>query len=117
MTSSDKAILGLLNNPKIIPPNDIVQEYKVASHNDLEFLVIKVILNIDINNKEQRGDGERILYENNFDAYKLSETIIKKILKPLGLLKTMYWGVLIVIDDSGNRIIEHTMIKNTMIRN
>jgi len=84
MTSSDKAILGLLNNPNIIPPNDIVHEYAVASHSDMELLVIKVILNININDKGQRGDGERMLYENNFDAYKLSETIIKKILKPLG---------------------------------
>ena len=53
-----------------------------------------------------------MLYENNFDAYKLSETIIKKILKPLGLFKTISWGVLIVFDASGNRIIEHSMIKN-----
>ena len=112
MTSSDKAILGLLNNPKIIPPNDIVYEYTVASHNEMELLVIKVILNININDKGQRGDGERMLYENNFDAYKLSETIIKKILKPLGLLKTISWGVLIVIDAGGNRIIEHSMIKD-----
>ena len=112
MTSSDKAILGLLNNPKIIPPNDIVHEYTVASHSDMELLVIKVILNININDKGQRGDGERMLYENNFDAYKLSETIIKKILKPLGLLNSISWGVLIVIDASGNRIIEHTMIKD-----
>jgi hypothetical protein len=112
MTSADRAILGLLNNPKIIPPNDIVHKYTVASHNDVELLVIKVILNIDINDKGQRGDGERMLYENNFDAYKLSETIIKKILRPLGLLKTISWGVLIVIDASGNRIIEHSMIKN-----
>lgn len=112
MTSSDKAILGLLNNPKIIPPNNIVHEYTVASHNEMELLVIKVILNININDKGQRGDGERMLYENNFDAYKLSETIIKKILKPLGLLKTISWGVLIVIDAGGNRIIEHSMIKD-----
>ena len=112
MTSSDKAILGLLNNPKIIPPNDIVHEYAVASHSDMELLVIKVILNININDKGQRGDGERMLYENNFDAYKLSETIIKKILKPLGLFKTISWGVLIVFDASGNRIIEHSMIKD-----
>lgn len=112
MTSSDKAILGLLNNPKIIPPNDIVYEYTVASHNEMELLVIKVILNININDKGQRGDGERMLYENNFNVYKLSETIIKKILKPLGLLKTISWGVLIVIDASGNRIIEHSMINN-----
>jgi hypothetical protein len=75
-------------------------------------LVIKVILNIDINDKGQRGDGERMLYENNFDAYKLSETIRTKILKPLGLLNKISWGVLIVIDASGNRIIEHSMIKN-----
>ena len=112
MTSSDKAILGLLNNPKIIPPNDIVHEYTVASHNEMELLVIKVILNISINDKGQRGDGERMLYENNFNVYNLSETIIKKILKPLGLLKTISWGVLIVIDASGNRIIEHSMINN-----
>lgn len=112
MTSSDKAILGLLNNPKIIPPNNIVHEYTVASHNEMELLVIKVILNININDKGQRGDGEKMLYENNFDAYKLSETIIKKILKPLGLLKTISWGVLIVIDAGGNRIIEHSMIKD-----
>jgi hypothetical protein len=112
MTSSDKAILGLLNNPNIIPPNDIVHEYAVTSHSDMELLVIKVILNININDKGQRGDGERMLYENNFDAYKLSETIIKKILKPLGLFKTISWGVLIVFDASGNRIIEHSMIKD-----
>ena len=111
-TSSNKAILGLLNNPKIIPPNDIIHEYTVASHNGVELLVIKVILNIDINDKGQRGDGERMLYENNFDAYKLSETIVKKILKPLGLLNSISWGVLIVIDASGNRLIEHSMIKN-----
>jgi hypothetical protein len=49
MTSSDKAILGLLNNPNIIPPNDIVHEYAVTSHSDMELLVIKVILNININ--------------------------------------------------------------------
>jgi hypothetical protein len=112
MTNTDRAILGLLNNSKIIPPNDIIQKYTVASHNDVELLVIKVILNIDINDKGQRGDGERMLYENNFDAYKLSETILKKILRPLGLLKKISWGVLIVIDASGNRIIEHSMIKN-----
>jgi hypothetical protein len=112
MTYTDKAILELLNNPKIIPPNDIVHKYTVASHNDVELLVIKVILNIDINDKGQRGDGERMLYENNFDAYKLSETIRTKILKPLGLLNKISWGVLIVIDASGNRIIEHSMIKN-----
>ena len=112
MTYTDKAILELLNNPKIIPPNDIIQKYTVASHNDVELLVIKVILNIDVDNKGQRGDGERMLYENNFDAYKLSETILKKILRPLGLLKKISWGVLIVIDASGNRIIEHSMIKN-----
>lgn len=112
MTSSDKAILGLLNNPKIIPPNDIIHEYTVASHNGVELLVIKVILNIDINDKGQRGDGERMLYENNFDAYKLSETIIKKILRPLGLLKSISWGVLIVIDSTGDRIIEYPMIKD-----
>jgi hypothetical protein len=51
MTYTDKAILELLNNPKIIPPNDIIHEYTVASHNDVELLVIKVILNIDVNNK------------------------------------------------------------------
>ena len=112
MTSTDRAILGLLNNPKIIPPNDIIQKYTVASFNEVELLVIKVILNIDINDKGQRGDGERMLYENNFDAYKLSETIRTKILKPLGLLNKISWGVLIVIDASGNRIIEHSMIKN-----
>jgi hypothetical protein len=44
MTYTDKAILELLNNPKIIPPNDIIHEYTVASHNDVELLVIKVIL-------------------------------------------------------------------------
>ena len=49
MTYTDKAILELLNNPKIIPPNNIVHKYTVASHNDVELLVIKVILNIDIN--------------------------------------------------------------------
>ena len=40
------------------------------------------------------------------------ENIIKKILKPLGLLNSIFWGVLIVIDASGNRLIEHSMIKN-----
>ena len=112
MTYTDKAILELLNNPKIIPPNDIVHKYTVASMNDIGLLVIKVFLNIDINDKGQRGDGERMLYENNFDAYKLSETILKKILRPLGLLKTISWGALVVIDSSGHRVIEHPMIKN-----
>ena len=110
MTSSDKAILGLLNNPKIIPPNDIIQKYTVASFNEFELLVVKVFLNINVDYKI--GQTAKLLYDNNFDFHKISNDIRTKILKPLGLLNKISWGVLIVIDASGNRIIEHSMIKN-----
>jgi hypothetical protein len=117
MTYTDKAILELLNNPKIIPPNDIIQKYTVASANDVELLVIKVYLNIDVdyNNTKSRPFrqwGEAMLYDNNFNVFKLSDAIVNKIIKPLGLLKSITWGVLIVIDVTGDRIIEHRMIKD-----
>jgi hypothetical protein len=110
MTNTDRAILGLLNNPKIIPPNDIIQKYTVASFNEFELLVVKVFLNINVDYKI--GQTAKLLYDNNFDFHKISNDIRTKILKPLGLLNKISWGVLIVIDASGNRLIEHSMIKN-----
>jgi hypothetical protein len=114
---TDKAILELLNNPKIIPPNDIIHKYTVASANDVELLVITVFLNIDVDYDNTKSRpfgqyGEKMLYDNNFDVRKLSETIVNKIIKPLGLLKSITWGVLIVIDSTGDRIIEYPMIKD-----
>ena len=109
MTSSDKAILGLLNNPKIIPPNDIIQKYTVASFNEFELLVVKVFLNINVDYKI--GQTAKLLYDNNFDFHKISNDIRTKILKPLGLLKSISWGVLIVIDVTGNKIMEYPIIK------
>jgi hypothetical protein len=109
MTSADRAILGLLNNPKIIPPNDIIQKYTVASFNEVELLVVKVFLNINVD--YQGEHGAKSLYDNNFDFHKISNDIRTKILKPLGLLKSIYWGVLIVIDVTGDKIIEYPIIK------
>lgn len=109
MTSADRAILGLLNNPKIIPPNDIIQKYTVASFNEFELLVVKVFLNINVDYKI--GQTAKLLYDNNFDFHKISNDIRTKILKPLGLLKSISWGVLIVIDVTGNKIMEYPIIK------
>ena len=109
MTSADRAILGLLNNPKIIPPNDIIQKYTVASFNEVELLVVKVFLNINVDYKI--GQTAKLLYDNNFDFHKISNDIRTKILKPLGLLKSISWGVLIVIDVTGNKIMEYPIIK------
>ena len=109
MTSADRAILGLLNNPKIIPPNDIIQKYTVASFNEFELLVVKVFLNINVDYKI--GQTAKLLYDNNFDFHKISNDIRTKILKPLGLLKSISWGVLIVIDVLGNKIMEYPIIK------
>ena len=109
MTSTDRAILGLLNNPKIIPPNDIIQKYTVASFNEVELLVVKVFLNITVDYEGQQG--AKLLYDNNFDFHKVSYDIRTKILRPLGLLKSIYWGVLIVIDVTGNKIMEYPIIK------
>ena len=109
MNSTDRAILGLLNNPKIIPPNDIIQKYTVASFNEFELLVVKVFLNINIDYKI--GQTAKLLYDNNFDFHKISNDIRTKILKPLGLLKSISWGVLIVIDVTGNKIMEYPIIK------
>jgi len=109
MTSTDRAILGLLNNPKIIPPNDIIQKYTVASFNEIELLVVKVFLNINVDYKI--GQTAKLLYDNNFDFHKISNDIRTKILKPLGLLKSISWGVLIVIDVTGNKIMEYPIIK------
>jgi hypothetical protein len=109
MTSTDRAILGLLNNPKIIPPNDIVEKYTVSSFNEVELLVVKVFLNINLNYKGEQA--VKLLYDNNFDFHKVSYDIRTKILRPLGLLKSIYWGVLIVIDVTGNKIMEYPIIK------
>jgi len=109
MNSTDRAILGLLNNPKIIPPNDIIQKYTVASFNEFELLVVKVFLNINVDYKI--GQTAKLLYDNNFDFHKISNDIRTKILKPLGLLKSISWGVLIVIDVTGNKIMEYPIIK------
>jgi hypothetical protein len=109
MTSADRAILGLLNNPKIIPPNDIIQPSPVASFNEVELLVVKVFLNINVDYKI--GQTAKLLYDNNFDFHKISNDIRTKILKPLGLLKSISWGVLIVIDVTGNKIMEYPIIK------
>ncbi len=109
MTNTDRAILGLLNNPKIIPPNDIIQKYTVASFNEIELLVVKVFLNINVDYKI--GQTAKLLYDNNFDFHKISNDIRTKILKPLGLLKSISWGVLIVIDVTGNKIMEYPIIK------
>jgi hypothetical protein len=109
MTSTDRAILGLLNNPKIIPPNDIIQKYTVASFNEVELLVVKVFLNINVDYKI--GQTAKLLYDNDFDFHKISNDIRTKILKPLGLLKSISWGVLIVIDVTGNKIMEYPIIK------
>jgi hypothetical protein len=109
MTSADRAILGLLNNPKIIPPNDIIQKYTVASFNEVELLVVKVFLNINVDYKI--GQTAKLLYDNDFDFHKISNDIRTKILKPLGLLKSISWGVLIVIDVTGNKIMEYPIIK------
>ena len=109
MTSADRAILGLLNNHKIIPPNDIIQKYTVASFNEVELLVVKVFLNITVDYEGQQG--AKLLYDNNFDFHKVSNDIRTKILKPLGLLKSISWGVLIVIDVTGNKIMEYPIIK------
>jgi hypothetical protein len=63
--------LGLLNNPKIIPPNDIIQKYTVASFNEVELLVVKVFLNITVDYEGQQG--AKLLYDNNFDFAKDTE--------------------------------------------
>lgn len=109
MTNTDRAILGLLNNPKIIPPNDIIQKYTVASFNEFELLVVKVFLNITVDYEGQQG--AKLLYDNNFDFHKVSNDIRTKILRPLGLLNSISWGVLIVIDVLGNKIMEYPIIK------
>jgi hypothetical protein len=109
MTSTDRAILGLLNNPKIIPPNDIIQKYTVASFNEFELLVVKVFLNITVDYEGQQG--AKLLYDNNFDFHKVSNDIRTKIFRPLGLLNSISWGVLIVIDVLGNKIMEYPIIK------
>ena len=109
MTSADRAILGLLNNPKIMPPNDIVEKYTVSSFNEVELLVVKVFLNITFDYKGQQA--VKLLYDNNFDFHKVSYDIRTKILKPLGLSKSISWGVLIIIDVTGNKIMEYPIIK------
>ena len=109
MSSTDKAILGLLNNPKIIQPNDSVVNYTVLSFNEVELLVVKVFLNINLNYKGEQS--AKLLYDNNFDFHKVSYDIRTKILRPLGLLNSIYWGVLIIIDVTGNKIMEYPIIK------
>jgi hypothetical protein len=72
-------------------------------------LVVKVFLNINVDYKI--GQTAKLLYDNNFDFHKISNDIRTKILKPLGLLKSISWGVLIVIDVTGNKIMEYPIIK------
>lgn len=108
MTNTDRAILGLLNNPNIMPPNDIIQNYTVVSANEFELLIVKVFLNVSVDKGEQ---GTKILYQNNFDFHKVSNDIRTKILKPLGLLKSISWAVLLVFDATGHKLIEYPIIK------
>lgn len=108
MTSTEQTILGLLNNPKLMPQNDIIDRYEVATHNDIDLVVIKVHLNVIIGCV---GDcAEKKLHDLNFNPHIMIREFRTKILQPLGLLKHISFGVFVIYDSEDKRIFEQSFI-------
>lgn len=107
-TNLDKTVQGMLNSSNIIPKPEWVINYDVSSFKDM-LLLIKIYTTIKGNDKETISN---IFRQYGVEPHKLNDTIIQRILRPLGLKSHYDMTMVHYIDSEGNKIAEIKIIDN-----
>lgn len=107
-TNLDKTVQGMLNSSNVIPKPDWVIDYDVSSFKDM-LLLIKIFTTIKGNDKETISN---IFRQYGIEPYKLNDTIIQRILRPLGLKSHYDMTMVHYIDSEGGKIAEFKIVDN-----
>jgi hypothetical protein len=114
-TNLDNTVQGMLNSSNVISKPDWVIDYEVSSFKDM-LLLIKIFTTIKVDDNETISNstfmGSLKFKEYGIEPHKLNDTIIQRILRPLGLKSHYDMTMVHYIDSEGGKIAEFKIIDN-----